>query len=1066
MSMGATVSKESTVELTLPLLQLSPRLLFLPGVVYKTTFKFQEGVNILLRFRDLFDESFSERDDVLGDIARSQKEQQENDYDHIPFLSSNAKKSMGVLREQLEIGGSDDKSLPWIIACLPGFDQSDQDSIATTICQITEVSVVNQDIVLSFEALTRGSLGSKKTISMNEATISVEVDIPFTEVDQTISNKFISTNIDKSLQLLENIKQFLVTYQNDMMNLEDTSTEKNSRLKSAMMILAPLSHLIYATVSSQESTHAYTRLSNQYKSAKKELDTTKNRKTLLKKILKANDVLTSVFPFSMVQKVNVLGAVSSSTERIQTTIDALDFANPLFETYLNVDYVLETWKDFDTKNGKIAANLTRSQLVSNHLKGLRVLIEDIQGTSRRRVNPSQRTRLAPSTNTNPPSQAPKAGESDDENKELRDFINNLSNLKITEDGKRLVTKDFNRMTQMQPSSSEYQLLRTYLEIIMDIPWESKNTVKQQIFDLDKAKETLDHDHYGMDSVKDRILEYLAVLKLHDHIKTSNPKQEDDEIKARAPILLLTGPPGVGKTSLGKSIAKALNKKFQRVSLGGLKDESEIKGHRRTYVGAMPGLLTQALRKSQSFDPVILLDEIDKVVDGSQGPGSRVNGDPSAALLEVLDPEQNSNFSDHYIGFPLDLSRVVFICTSNDMSMISAPLRDRMEVIELNGYNYFEKVEIVKQFLLPKQIKRNGLPMNADSPIVNISDEVIMYIAVNYTREPGIRNLERLIGSICRGKAIEYSSLMSNTQAPGEIPKGYVSKVMVDDLSKYIGIPPELSTGKNMRNDSAISKKYGIVNGLSYNSSGNGSTLVFEMTGIPNSNNTNMITTGRLGDVLTESVKIARTIIRSIFSHNLLQLKDDESITSGDLLKRFDTTQVHMHVPAGAIQKDGPSAGITITLCLLSVMLEKPVPRDLAMTGEITLRGMVLPIGGVHEKLLGAHLTGTVKRVILPRSNRRDVIQDFISNLEANDRGSRDKLLVDLIKEEESLLSNSNKSERIGVFGLPEKWVQNKLGLQVSYVEEFWDVIQIVWSDQVEIDSTKLHELATKEFARL
>ncbi|GME68500.1 unnamed protein product [Ambrosiozyma monospora] len=416
---------------------------------------------------------------------------------------------------------------------------------------------------------------------------------------------------------------------------------------------------------------------------------------------------------------------------------------------------------------------------------------------------------------------------------------------------------------MQASmSSDYQVLRTYLEVIMDLPWVNKqdythlNTIN---VDCKEAKRLLDRDHYGMESVKERILEYLAVLRLHERInklngakslksgtgnksddqeftfaqgdekssasikKKEQPRElEQDTVLSKAPILLLTGPPGVGKTSLAKSIASTLGRKFQRISVGGLNDFADLKGNRRTYVGAIPGLIIQALRRSQSMNPVILLDEVDKI-----GSNSR-KGDPEAALLEVLDPEQNTNFHDMYVGFPIDLSQVLFICTANDLWELSDPLRDRMEVIELSGYNYFEKIEICQKYVIPRQILRNGLPENS----VIIDDDTVLKIAVNYTRESGIRNMERLVSSICRTKAIEYTEALddlSSNEKERAIPENYNPVVLSSDLPKYIGIPPHLSEVDSFPTEpTKIQQPYGLVNGLSYNSDGSGSLLKFEM----------------------------------------------------------------------------------------------------------------------------------------------------------------------------------------------------------------------------------------------
>ncbi|BFZ56668.1 ATP-dependent Lon protease pim1 [Savitreella phatthalungensis] len=415
---------------------------------------------------------------------------------------------------------------------------------------------------------------------------------------------------------------------------------------------------------------------------------------------------------------------------------------------------------------------------------------------------------------------------------------------------------------------------------------------------------------------------------------------------RAPIILLQGPPGTGKTSIAKSLATALGRKFHRISLGGVRDEAEIRGHRRTYVGAMPGLIVQALKKVGCCDPVILLDEIDKMSSNSH------HGDPSAAMLEVLDPEQNHAFNDHYVNIPVDLSKVLFIATANSLETIPAPLLDRMETISLPGYTFLEKKSIAERHLIPKQAKLNGLtPEQAQ-----IAEEIIMKIATEYTREAGVRNLEREIGSVCRAKAVEYAE----SKDSGEL---YHPEITPEDLERILGVP---------KFDSELAEKDvqpGLVTGLAYMGSGNGGLLFLETAEMPGKGGLQL--TGRLGDVIKESAHIALSWTRSnAFRLGLTSKPEDDVVKD---------KQIHVHAPAGAIPKDGPSAGVAMTLALVSLFSKRVVPPHIAMTGEMTLRGQVLPIGGVKEKVLAAHRAG-IRTILLPYRNRKDVVADLPQNV--------------------------------------------------------------------------------------
>ncbi len=500
---------------------------------------------------------------------------------------------------------------------------------------------------------------------------------------------------------------------------------------------------------------------------------------------------------------------------------------------------------------------------------------------------------------------------DEDNVEINELRKRIDDSKLPEEALKVANKEYKRLTQMNPASAEYTVSRTYLDVILDLPW---SVSTEDNLDIVKAKEMLEKDHYGLDKVKKRVLEYLAVRKLKNDMK--------------GPILAFVGPPGVGKTSLGRSIASALGRKFVRISLGGVHDEAEIRGHRRTYIGALPGRIIQALKKAGSNNPVFMLDEVDKL-------GSDFRGDPSSALLEVLDPEQNFSFSDHYLEIPFDLSKVLFIATANMIEPIPPPLRDRMEVIEIPSYIEDEKLHIAKSFLVPKQIGEHGLKEKQ----LDLEDDAIRGMISGYTREAGVRNLERQIATVSRGVAREV--------AEGAIKKAVVKK---DDLVKYLGQQKFFSDVSERIN------RPGIAVGLAWTPVG-GDILFIEATKMEGDGK--LILTGQLGDVMKESVQAALSFIGA----NAKALGIPE-----DFRKKQD---IHVHVPAGAVPKDGPSAGVTMLTALTSLLTNRMVRNDLAMTGEITLRGSVLPIGGVKEKVLAAHRAG-IKTVLLPERNKLDL----------------------------------------------------------------------------------------------
>jgi ATP-dependent Lon protease len=503
------------------------------------------------------------------------------------------------------------------------------------------------------------------------------------------------------------------------------------------------------------------------------------------------------------------------------------------------------------------------------------------------------------------------GELDERTQEIEEYKVKIKRAKMSREAKEEADKQLRRLEQMHPDSAESSVVRTYLDWMVELPW-SKSTTN--VIDIKKAKSVLDQDHYGLNKIKDRILEYLSVRML-------NPK-------TKGPILCFVGPPGVGKTSLGRAIANAMKRKFVRISLGGIRDEAEIRGHRRTYIGALPGRIIQGLKQAGSNNPVFMMDEIDKL-------GADFRGDPSSALLEALDPEQNAEFSDHYLNLCFDLSRVMFILTANISDTIPSALLDRMEVINLSGYTEAEKKIIATTHLIPRQIKENGIKPRQ----IHFSEQAVVQVINEYTSEAGLRNLERELGSLCRKVA---RRIAEGEKGPFQITRR--------SLEKYLGPPkyyPEMDKEHS---------QVGLSTGLAWTQVG-GEVLYVEASLINGKGE--MILTGQLGEVMQESARAALSYARA--NVNLFKVKD----------RLFDTRDIHIHVPAGAIPKDGPSAGIAMATALISALTGRPVNKDVAMTGEITLRGRVLPIGGLKEKALGALRAG-IRTVIIPQKNKKDL----------------------------------------------------------------------------------------------
>ncbi|KAF2968445.1 hypothetical protein GQX73_g5146 [Xylaria multiplex] len=595
--------------------------------------------------------------------------------------------------------------------------------------------------------------------------------------------------------------------------------------------------------------------------------------------------------------------------------------------------------------------------------------------------------------------------------ELQELEKKLEDAKLPPEAAKVAQREFKRLKHMPPAQAEYQVVRTYLETLAEIPWSVVTDDPIGTGTLEAARKQLDDEHYGIEKVKKRLLSYLTIVKLmqstnedvNRQIKEAEQETADlestkqagndpsldpeleEKIKAsslrvqmlqgkrrteRAPILLLVGPPGVGKTSIARSIATALGRQFHRISLGGVRDEAEIRGHRRTYVAAMPGLIVQGLRKVGVANPVFLLDEIDKLGMANH------NGDPSAAMLEVLDPEQNHTFNDHYVNTPIDLSRVLFIATANSLDTIPGPLMDRMEILEFSGYTTLEKRHIALRHLVPKQIRVNGLQEDQ----VKFNEEVVSKIIESYTRESGVRNLEREIGSVCRAKAVQYVEANDHGQ-----PETYRADLTVEDLEAILGIE---------RFEDEIAEKTsqpGIVTGLvAYSSGGNGGILFIEVLDMPGDGSVEL--TGNLGKVLMESVKVARSWVRNHAYELGLTREPTENI--------MQNRSLHVHCPSGAVPKDGPSSGMAQAIALISLLSRRPVPPTMAMTGEFQLSGHVKRVGGIKEKVIGAYRAG-VKTVLLPAQNEKDA---------------------------------------------REVPVEVRDGLKIIYVSHIWEAIRHVWPD--------------------
>lgn len=592
------------------------------------------------------------------------------------------------------------------------------------------------------------------------------------------------------------------------------------------------------------------------------------------------------------------------------------------------------------------------------------------------------------------------GEDGEESNELKQLEDRIQALELNPKAAKVAHREMRRLKGMNSSQPEYGIIHNYLEFFADLPW---NTQTEDSLVVDHVRKQLDADHYGLEKVKKRITEYIAVRSLKKDMK--------------GPILCLVGPPGVGKTSLGKSVAIATNRNFERIAFGGVHDESEIRGHRKTYIGAMPGCILNALRHAESKNPVLLLDEVDKI-------GKDFRGDPSSALLEVLDPHQNHTFTDHYLNVPFDLSSVMFIATANSLDTIPAPLLDRMEIIEVSGYTVEQKIEIAKRYLVPRQVEENGL----QPQMVQFSDAALRYLIMSYTREAGVRDLERQLAAICRYIAVSVVKTLDGKKLPkssdGKTDFSSISQTIVDQAMIQTILGHEL-----VFNEVALrSSVPGVATGMSWSTVG-GSILFVEasctrpsasqmtLNALTASRPTSAPTlqlTGKLGDVMKESAQLALSWLRA-HAHSIELPKDEHDGVR--MLSMEGITDVHVHFPEGAIPKDGPSAGGAIVCALLSVISGIPVPVDISMTGEITLRGVILPVGGIREKVLAAIRAG-IKRIILPKGNASEAqeLQKEFALLSAP--VSTGELTAEANKENVELLFVSNLKELVGlVFGM-------------------------------------------------
>lgn len=1100
------MARTKTKRVVLPQYTLDLSLVLLPGIIYNVTFSRFKAAALLDRFK-------AQLPDVALVNTLVGEFELHGALDQDPSLLDDAVAGIvDVYRQEHKAPAAtiSANDFDWLtLAIVPNAAKIKQPAAApatseprvATIARVVGISDDTTNIKLTLQALARGvvapdALAAKATEVVVDITYGA--DVP--EVDQ----QFRRVRNDMS-RLFSVVDRFIIDYSKVALALNGTGSkalviakkpqpEPGSDPKDPrpellapldLLTLNPVANALYLQlVGNKDFSKAFALLQKLYSQY---LGNNPNYVIDPKAFLRLLDLTCGVLPFPNHEKLAFL-QLAKPAARVLELLAMVGRLQQVFVQLLANNAYVNHW--FNTE----ASNIQKATVVANQLKLIRLVLEGM--TNKRAPARAAGSGLKPGYQPKP--LAPREDDDDDDDDELRaitTFIKQrLPQLRgLLAELKRLIVKDYKRikLSANTPGGGnlDFHVIRNYLEIVMDIPWDhyvTKFRLNKEI-DLKVAKLQLDDDHYGLEHVKKRLIQYLVVLKLlginadrraqapsqqpapapdADHellIVIANADEtlmvkkqartllEDLATQAdghgeqlevlklnKSPIIMLLGPPGTGKTSLARLIALALGRNFQRISLGGVKDELEIRGHRRTYVGAMPGLIVQALRKARLMNPVILLDEIDKVVGGSGG-AAKYNGDPQAALLEVLDPEQNTSFIDHYLGFPIDLSQVIFVCTANEPWNMLRPLLDRLELIEVGAYDYLEKIVIGQRYLLPRQLRRNGFPVG-DNPAecVLIDDATMKQVVIDYTREAGVRNLERRLGTICRYKAVEYCEALA---ADGSVGAGYVPVVAVADLPKYLGVPYRL--GDVLADVTTLTLlPVGIVNGLLYNLEGLGLVLVFELVGFdkrvgnPNLKNSGCLLamTGRLGEVLLELAKIGLTVIKLlIYKGLLLELASDNAA----LIEKFNNIDINMHVPLGLVPKDGPLAGITMALLFLLLLMDKPVPADIAMTGEITLRGLVLPIGGVKEKLMGAHLNGHIKRMIVPRDNRKDLIEEYLRDLEEEGHEPLTATTNALLHDNDTPVFTMTEVE---------DFYRDKYGIQMHYAQEFLDVMKLVWPD--------------------
>lgn len=1051
--------------LVLPTYTLDLALVLLPGLVYNVTFTRFKAAAFLSRFRG----KVGHLPLVKTLLAEYDFDADDSDSPHISEIAAEgirqfcaveqAARKDSAAKAQQDQGLDAENELDWVVvAVFPNLSKinansapettTPQDQVAT-VCRLVGITDDSAQVRLTLQAVVRAAATPNPTASARDSSFPNEGFFLLKWSEK-------SSSAPEALKALQRANRDLFVHIDAFLELYQQALAADPN-RTDLLALHPLANALFLQLG------ALPDFEKAYRTLQKLAD---EIVPSLRGLLRLVDLTTAIIPLTSQAKLQIL-VEPSLTKRAAATVVMVDKISQVFQQVTDNSAVATRWFHDE------ASNIQKAKLVANQLKLIRLVLEGLSSNKKQLVR--RKPPLNGSNNTPPqmPGLGPGQGGGDDDSEDLNaitDFVQNkLPKITtISDDSKRLIVKDFKRVKKSSAGNADYHVIRNYLEVVADIPWDRYVAkFKDKDIDIVEAKRQLDEDHHGLEHVKQRLIQYLVVLRLlglnaetkykadqelqqerlrkeqmesrkftresangeaiilpNDSKKASVSEEErtpnqEAETKAlmasknnKSPIIMLAGPPGVGKTSLAKSIATTLGRTFQRISLGGVKDESEIRGHRRTYVGAMAGNIVQALRKARSMNPVILLDEIDKIMSGAGG--NRVNGDPEAALLEVLDPEQNTQFMDHYLGFPIDLSQVIFICTANEPHNLSRPLLDRLEMIDIGAYDYQEKLVIGQKYLMPRQMRRNGFP---DESLVVIPNDVMQKVILGYTREAGVRNLERLLGTICRFKAVEYSKSLEGEK--------YNANVEDFDLARYLGMP-HMNLSSEIIESPLMASRYGVVNGLSYNTDGSGSVLVFESIGIDGKGGLHM--TGRLGEVLMESAKIGLTFIKTVLQSGALTLEN-----TGEVLERLNKLEIHMHVPSGAVSKDGPSAGITMALLFLSLALKRPVPTDIAMTGEITLRGLVLPIGGLREKMLGAHLTGHITKIIVPRANRRDILEEYVRKINAPHK------LNALLKDDASteFLDSS-----------PEDYFADKYGVRIVYAKEFWDVVRHVWGEDL------------------